>query len=332
MLAQQRALLFRGSVEGRRRREATPEIDQHGPDRAGHSNGSRLLCRRQGAGELFEQHAQVQLGRIEEGQKERRLALVCLDELHLVERGIRQRQPARGAPLQCPRPVQEDPMRPEKVGHLDLFQQRKRRRVVSDKSIEILIDEECRPGLGRRAVTGVGKITSLEAAARCFPGVLDATLEGTAPEVDVGLKLLVDFRAPLEVVEPSVDLQGQGAPFVRRSIVSSDWSDHDGVGDVAVGAVSCVAVRDRQAYHRGGNQTRKDLVAGNVRRSPENREDSHDHPHVWVGHLGQIDQRGDGARTHELLHRVDFAVERCELVVGSFGKRNLKQGEAVAPR
>ena len=278
------------------------------------------------------QDIQVQPGHIQEGQKERRVALVCLDELLLVECCVGQRQPARRAPLKCLRPVQEDAMCPEKIGHLDSLEQRKRRRVVPDKPIEVPIDEKRRPGLGGGAVSGVGEITGFEPASRRLACMLDATLEGPAPEVDVSLKLLVDFRPTLEVVEAPVDLQGQRAPFVGGSVVSSDRSDHDGMGNVTVGTVFGVAVHDRQADHRGGNQAGEHLVAGNIRWRPQNRENSHDHPHVGIGHFREVDQRGDAARTDECLHHVDLAVERCELVLGSFRKRNVKQGKTVASR
>ena len=102
--------------------------------------------------------------------------------------------------------------RPRKSVILILLEQRKRRRVVADEPIEVAVDEERRPRLGRGTVAGVGEIARFQAASARLARVRDAALERPAPEVDVRVELLVDLRAPLDVVEAPVDVQGQRRP------------------------------------------------------------------------------------------------------------------------
>src|SRR5688500_11603737 len=113
------------------------------------------------------------------------------------------------------------------VGHLELVEESKRRLVVADETIEVSADEEPRPRFGCGAVARICEITGFEAAPGRLPGVVNTALERTAPQIHVGLKLLVDFCAAFQVVETPVDGQRERAPREGGFIVFPDWTDGD---------------------------------------------------------------------------------------------------------
>src|SRR6266498_3821092 len=111
-------------------------------------------------------------------------------------------------------------------------------------------------------------------------------LERAAPKVDVGLELLMDFGAELGVIKALVDVERQHAPLIRRLVISSEGANRDGVRHKSVSGIP----RD-------------------VRRRPENRENSHGRPPFSVGHLRQIDERRNGALAERRLSGLNLTVQ-----------------------
>ena len=78
------------------------------------------------------------------------------------------------------------------------------------------------------------------------------------------MELLMNLCPPSGVLEALIHTQRQPAEFVRRLVVPTHRPDGDRMRDIAVGGLFQVAVNQREAHHRGGDQARQDRVSDDV--------------------------------------------------------------------
>ena len=113
--------------------------------------------------------------------------------------------------------------------------------------------------------------------------------------------------------------------MIRRLVLSSEGANRDGVRHKSVRGIPRDAMRERQTNDRGRNETREDLVPGDVRRRPEYREDSHGRPPFSIGHLRQIDERRNGAVAERRLSGLNLTVQSRVLFLSVLRKRDTEE-------
>ena len=144
------------------------------------------------------------------------------------------------------------------------------------------------------------------------------------------VELLMDLRAPPGVVEALVHAQRQLAEFVGRLVVTAHRSDRDGVRHVAVGGLFHVAVGQREAHHRGGDEACEERISHDVRGGPDVGQNVHDHPDLGIGHDREINERADAAGAQQPLDGSDLALQRGLLLVGRMGEGDAEETQAVS--
>ncbi len=326
-----RSLVLRGVSVVCGEREAVPEIERDGPDRSGetihHPAGDfgGVQCR----AILTKQVAELQLGDCVK-RREERVPAVCLHVFVLVDRFVRQREGRSGLPLQRPRPVQDDFEGIGEAGGFQSLDQRDVRQVIADELCEVLGCEHRGPGFRARTIRGIEEIAALEAAPAGLARVGHAGVQRLPPEVHVRVKLLIDLGPPSGVVEALIHAQRQSAELVSRLVVPTHRSDRDRMRHIPVGRLFQIAVDQREAHHRGGDQARQHRVSHDVRRGPDVRQNIHDHPDLGVGHHREVEERGDAALAQQSLNGSDLALQRGLLLLGRVRERHAEQTQALA--